>query len=83
MASFAYDIPYYADFKVEAVSELAAMRKMRKALREGRFKNVQGEQCWDNICSERVFVQADDFDPKLDSHVPTMDEVIEEADANV
>jgi len=56
--SYAHDIACFADFVVEASSELAALRKIRKALREGKFANVDATPCWENGSSnERVFVQ--------------------------
>jgi len=56
--SYAHDIACYADFVVDAKSERAALRKIRKALREGRFNNVNAAPCWENgATNERVFVQ--------------------------
>jgi hypothetical protein len=56
--SYAYDIACYADFVVEAKTEKAACRKIRKALRDGRFENVEAQPCWENgAANQRVFVQ--------------------------
>src|ERR1700733_11394323 len=56
--SFSHDINCYADFVVEAESEKAALRKIRKALREGKFENVETTPCWENgSIRPRVFVQ--------------------------
>ena len=58
VCSYAHDIACYADFVVEAKSERAALHKIRKALREGKFKNVDTTPCWENGPSnDRVFVQ--------------------------
>ena len=58
VCSYAHDIACFADFVVEAKSEQAALRKIRKALREGKFENVNTDPAWDNRASnERVFVQ--------------------------
>ncbi len=58
VCSYAYDIACYADFVVEAKTEKAAHRQIRKALREGRFENVSADPCWENgPDNERVFVQ--------------------------
>jgi len=58
VCSYAHDIPCYADFVVEAKSENAALRKIRKALREGKFNGVEAEPWWENGPeNERVFVQ--------------------------
>jgi len=58
MCSYAHDIACYADFVVEAKSERAALRKIRKALRAGRFAKVNAAPCWENgATNERVFVQ--------------------------
>lgn len=55
--SYAYDIACYADFVVEAKSEKAALRRIRKALRKGWFENVTANPCWENGAdNERVFV---------------------------
>ena len=58
VCSYAHDIACYADFVVEASSERAALRLIRKALRDGKFGNVNPTPCWENGSSnERVFVQ--------------------------
>jgi hypothetical protein len=66
VCSYAYDIACYADFVVEAKTEKAALRQIRKALREERFENVSADPCWENgPDNERVFVQgpATEFSP--------------------
>jgi hypothetical protein len=58
LCSYAHDIACFADFVVEAKSECAAQRKIQKALRDGRFENVNAEPCWENgPANKRVFVQ--------------------------
>jgi len=58
VCSYARDIACFADFVVEAKSENAALRKIRKALREGRFEKVEATPAWENgAANERVFVQ--------------------------
>jgi hypothetical protein len=58
VCSYAHDIACFADFVVEAKSEKAALRKIREALREGKFENVEATPAWENGASnERVFVQ--------------------------
>jgi len=60
VCSYAYDIACFADFIVEAKSEKAALRKIRKALRDGKFAKVDATPCWENGSSnERVFVQGE------------------------
>ena len=60
VCSYAYDVPCFADFVVEAKSERAALRLIRKALREGKFANIHAEPCWENGPSnERVFIQGE------------------------
>jgi len=70
--SYAYDVPHYADFIIEANSEAEALRIARAALKAGRFANVCGDPCFDNMNSERVFCAgaADDTDAS-----PLMDEL--------
>jgi hypothetical protein len=77
LCSYAHDIACYRDFVVEAKSEKAALRQIRKALREGRFANVDATPCWENgSTNERVFVQR-----PADEDVPitTLAELIGEA----
>ena len=58
VCSFAHDISCFADFVVEAKSEKAALRKIRKALRQGKFQTVETTPSWENGPShERVFIQ--------------------------
>lgn len=66
VCSYAYDIACFADFVVEAENEKAALRQIRKALREGRFETVEAQPCWENgSTNQRVFVQgpATEFAP--------------------
>ena len=58
VCSYAHDIACFADFVVEASSERAALRKIRKALRDGKLAKVDATPCWENGSSnDRVFVQ--------------------------
>jgi len=58
VCSYAHDIACFADFVVEAKSERAALRKIKKALREGKFAEVNVTPAWENGSNnERVFVQ--------------------------
>jgi len=58
LCSYAHDLACFADFVVEASSERAALRQIRKALREGKFAHVDTTPCWENgATNERVFVQ--------------------------
>lgn len=58
VCSYAHDIACFADFVVEAKNERAALRLIRKALREGKFANVNATPAWENgSTNERVFVQ--------------------------
>lgn len=64
--SYAHNIACFADFVVEAKNEKSALRQIRKALRAGRFENVEAQPCWENgSTNERVFVQgpATEFAP--------------------
>jgi hypothetical protein len=57
VCSYAHDIACFADFVVEAKSKKAALRKIRKALREGKFEKVDATPSWENgATNERVFV---------------------------
>jgi|GEM_PF-983441 hypothetical protein len=58
VCSYAHDISCYADFVVTAKNEKATLRRIRKALREGKFADVDAAPCWENgSINERVFVQ--------------------------
>jgi hypothetical protein len=77
VCSFAHDIACYADFVVEASSERAALRKIRQALRAGKFAKVDTTPCWENGPSnERVFVQRLAEEPSTET---TLAELIGEA----
>ena len=76
VCSYAHDLACYADFVVEASSERAAVRKIRKALRAGKFAAVNAQPCWENGSSnERVFVQGVADEP---ASAPTLAELIGE-----
>ena len=68
VCSYAHDIACYADFVVEASSERAALRKIRKALRDGKFAKVDTTPCWENGSSnDRVFVQGEADEPATET----------------
>lgn len=68
ICSYAHDIACFADFVVTARNEKAALRIIRKALREGKFKNVDASPCWENgSANERVFVQGRASFPSLET----------------
>lgn len=66
--SYAYDVPYYADFIVKARSKKAALKKAKEAFLSGRFNEVRGQRD-DTTRNARVFVlkNADKFDEGSDS----------------
>jgi hypothetical protein len=53
--SYAYDVPNFADFLVDAKDENEALEKAQQALSSGRFAGVKGQPD-DSIGEERVFV---------------------------
>jgi len=55
VVSYAYDVPHYADFTVEARNEKDALRKAKKALRAGKFTDILG-QSDESAHAHRVFV---------------------------
>ena len=60
LCSYAYDVPCYADFYVEAVSEEAAEKLIQEKLEAGAFSGVVGSPCWENAGeNERVFVSSE------------------------
>ena len=57
ICSYAYDLPCYVDFIVEARSERAAKRRINAALKAGQFGNVECSSAYDNEPkNHRVFV---------------------------
>lgn len=53
--TYAYDVPCYVDFIVEAESEEAAEALAQAALDAGRFSDVSCEPDWDMSFDERCF----------------------------
>lgn len=53
--SYAYDVPHYVDFVVEADTPEDAQRIAQEALDAGRFNAVDCKPFWDNACEHRVF----------------------------
>jgi hypothetical protein len=65
--SYAYDLPFYADFLVEARNKKAALKRARAAFLAGRFNEVHGRHD-DTVRNNRVFVlrSADKLDDGID-----------------
>ena len=62
---YAYDVPCYQSFVVEAKSERSALRQIKAALDAGRFANVAAPPCWENApTNDRVWVHG----PQADQH---------------
>jgi hypothetical protein len=59
LCSYAYDVPCYADFCVEAESEQAAKKLINEKLESGAFSGVSGEPCWENAGNDRAFVSGE------------------------
>lgn len=58
ICSYAHDIACFTDFVMVAKNERAALRQIRKALREGKFTEGDATPAWENgSTNERVFVQ--------------------------
>ena len=79
--SYAYDVPHYQDFIVEAKSIAEAQKIMDAALKVGRFENVTGEACYDNLTNERAFV-SEKLAPSEVAYDDTMENVIKAANEN-
>jgi hypothetical protein len=78
LCSYAYDVPCYADFWVEAPDEAAAEKLIQEKLEGGAFSGIVGSPCWENAGeNERVFVSgeaAEDDDPGV-----SLDELLSES----
>lgn len=57
--SYAYDVPHYFDFTVEAKDEKEAEEKINKALDDGVFALVTCDACYNNENNNRVFVSGE------------------------
>lgn len=70
--SYAYDVPHYADFIVEAESEHEAETIIEKALADDKFAGVSGDSKDSMDDNHRVFVSGEleegeqTFDPTLE-----------------
>jgi len=66
--SYAYDVPHYADFVVDAKNKTEALNKAKQAFLLGRFKGVRGQRD-ETTRNDRVFVQraADKYDQGVES----------------
>lgn len=53
--SYAYDVPCYTDFTVEAETAEAALAIAQDALKRGCLLQVSAEPSWDNMTNARVF----------------------------
>lgn len=56
--TYAFDVPYYADFHLPAGSQEEAERIAARLLESGQLAEIldgHAEKCWDNACNERVF----------------------------
>lgn len=68
LCSYAYDVPCYYDFCVEAETEEEAEKICEKALAERLFSDTPGEPCWENGGdNERVFVSGKQDDDRYGS----------------
>jgi hypothetical protein len=61
--SYAFDVPYYFDFTVEAKTSEEAEKKAKKALRAGVFDKSQSQGDADYSSSSRDRVFLNDHDP--------------------
>lgn len=68
--SYAFDLPYYADFVIDADTEAEAERIAQALLDAGTLPEIMdghAQACWDNACNERVFTSGpDDEDEETD-----------------
>lgn len=76
LCSYAYDVPHYADFTIEAADRKEAEKKIQAALKAGRFQNVECEEPAEIApVSHRVFVQFKITSAEDTDACPTMAEL--------
>jgi hypothetical protein len=75
VCAYAYDMPHYVDFKVEAANEKEAKKIIERALREKEFDNVIAEPDGD-IDFMRVFVMQEVTDERDREYLPSLKELI-------
>lgn len=71
LMSYAYDVPHYADFTIQADSKEEAIAIAQAALDNGKFDNVVGEPCFDNLDGHRVFCERESEPGDVD-HIDAM-----------
>lgn len=76
--SYAYDVPHYFDFTVEAKDEAEAEEKIKKALEDGVFANVTCDACYENSHEDRVFV-SEEMEPGEESFDETLEDLEQKA----
>lgn len=74
--SYAYNIPCYCDFVVEAESEEAAEKIIEQALADGKFSHVTCEPQFGDTDDERVFVSGEVSDEDAIGR-DTLEELVE------
>ncbi len=79
--SYAYDIPHYADFTIDAPTEDAALAFAVAALDAGKLRDILGDPDHESDTDHRVFVQSE-TDPEDDS-IPTMEALIENSKSQI
>ena len=71
--SYAYDVPSYADFTIEAESATAALKKAKHLLKEGCFDLVTADPNPEFAGDYRVFLHDDK--PTEDDGLPPVEEL--------
>lgn len=54
--TYAYKVPHYRDFVIEAKNQREARKTAKQALKDGRFENVHGHTDDSPRSNERVFI---------------------------
>lgn len=75
LMTYAYDVPHYADFIVEARTRGQALDKAEKQMRAGKFRGVEGTAYSGQADNHRIVLR--DESPREGSgDDPTMEELI-------
>jgi hypothetical protein len=79
--SYAYDVPHYVDFTVQARTQKEAEKIIQLVLKADKFRNTAGIEDYAAWMNARVFVvKRVGADELLQPYLPTMAELLKETE---